>query len=233
MRTLAVLPIKSFGAAKSRLSGLLAGGSRQAIAQAMFCDTLGSLRHSEGLDAIVVVTSDRQAEAAALGRGVQVLRDDAEAGHNAAAAIGIAHAEAAEFERVLLVPGDAPMLDPDEVDALLARSETGGLDVAIVPDRHTTGTNALLIAPPGAFAPSFGPGSLDRHVTQASAAGLTHAVEPLASLALDVDTPDDLAELSAQLDARRGTAPQTRGALRQLDRSQVRGATAPRNSAAA
>ena len=36
MRTLAILPIKSFGAAKQRLSGLLGGGSREALAQAPF-----------------------------------------------------------------------------------------------------------------------------------------------------------------------------------------------------
>ena len=233
MRTLAVLPIKSFGAAKSRLAGLLASGSRQAIAQAMFCDTLGSLKHVRGLDGIVVVTGDREAEAATLGRGVQVLRDEAEAGHNAAAAIGIAHAQSGGYDRVLLVPGDAPLLDPAEVDRLLERCAAAAIGVAIVPDRHGTGTNGLLIAPPGGFAPSFGPGSRERHAEQARAGELSHSVENLASLALDVDTPDDLAALSAELEGRRGMAPQTRGALRQLDRSQVGGPTRPRATAAA
>jgi 2-phospho-L-lactate guanylyltransferase len=230
MRTLAVLPIKSFGAAKTRLSARLASGSRQAVAQAMFCDTLGSLRHVRGLEAIVVVTSDREAEAAALGRGVQLLRDDAEAGHSAAAGIGIRHAEAGGYDRVLLVPGDTPLLDPAEVDALLERSEAEGTGVTIVPDRHGTGTNGLLIRPPGAFSPSFGPGSRERHVQQAQAEGLGHSVEPLLSLSLDVDTPEDLDELQATLETRRGLAPQTRGALRQLDRSNVR---APRPKAPA
>jgi 2-phospho-L-lactate/phosphoenolpyruvate guanylyltransferase len=222
MRTLAVLPIKSFGAAKTRLAGLLGSGSRQAVAQAMFCDTLSSLRHVPGLDAIAVVTADKVAESAAIGKRVMLLRDDREAGHNAAADIGIRYGLAAAFERVLLVPGDTPLLDPAEVAALLERCEASGLAVAIVPDRHGSGTNGLLISPPDAFAPSFGPDSLRRHVDQARRGGLTYAVEPLASLTLDIDTPDDLAELSALLEARRGLAPLTRGALRQLDRSQAR-----------
>jgi len=222
MRTVAVLPIKSFGAAKTRLAALLGSGSRQAVAQAMFCDTLYALRRVRGLDAIAVVTSDTVAESAATGHGVMLLRDDREGGHNAAVGIGIRHALAGGFDRVLLVPGDTPLLDPGEISALLERSETAGRAVAIVPDRHGSGTNGLLISPPDAFSPSFGEDSLARHVGQADAAGLSHSVEPLASLALDVDTPDDLAELSAALEAGRGAAPLTRGAMRQLDRSQVR-----------
>jgi 2-phospho-L-lactate guanylyltransferase len=232
MCTLAVLPIKSFGAAKTRLSGLLGTGSRQAVAQAMFCDTLSSLRRVRGLDAILVVTSDRVAESAAVGSGIQLLRDDREAGHNAAAELGVRHALAAGFERVLLVPGDTPLLDPDEVGSLLERCETG-VAVAVVPDRHGTGTNALLLSPPDAFTPAFGPDSLRRHVEQAQRLGLRYSVEPLQSLTLDVDTPDDLAELAAVLEGRRGLAPLTRGALRQLDRSQVRHAARRRAKAAA
>ena len=62
MRTLAVLPIKSFGASKERLSGLLGRGSRQALAQAMFLDVLAALRRVRGFDAIAVVTADYAAE---------------------------------------------------------------------------------------------------------------------------------------------------------------------------
>jgi 2-phospho-L-lactate guanylyltransferase len=222
MRTLAVLPIKSFGAAKTRLAGALGSGSRQAVAQAMFCDTLHSLRRVPGLDAITVVTSDKVAESAAIGHGVMLIRDDREAGHNAAVEIGIRHAMAAGFERVLLVPGDTPLLDPAEVAGLLERCEAAGTRVGIVPDRQGGGTNALLISPPDAFSPSFGPDSLRRHVDQAQRGHLPYSVEPLPSLALDVDTPEDLAELASVLEKRRGSAPLTRGAMRQLDRSQVR-----------
>lgn len=221
MRTLAILPIKSFDAAKQRLSGLLGGGSRQALAQAMFSDVLGALRHVPGLEAVAVVTSDKQAQSAAALERVHVIEDSAQDGHSAAAMLGIRHALAAGYERVLLVPGDAPLLDPRELGDLLERSAHDDVAVAIVPDRHGTGTNGLLIAPPDCFEPSFGPGSRRRHVAAAEAAGLRHSVEPLPSLVHDVDTPDDLAELAAVLESRRGSAPSTRGALAQLQRSRV------------
>jgi len=218
MRTIAILPIKSLGAAKQRLSGQLGSGSRQALAQAMFSDVLASLRHVRGVDEVVVVTANDVAETAARGNGVRLLHDGEEAGQSAAAMIGIRHALASEYERVLLVPGDTPLLDPTELDAMLARRAP----VTIVPDRHGTGTNCLLLEPPEAIEPSFGPGSLDRHIASARAAGYEPAVDPVPSLMLDVDTPEDLAALSGLLEERRGNAPMTRGALRQLDRSKVR-----------
>jgi 2-phospho-L-lactate/phosphoenolpyruvate guanylyltransferase len=207
--------VKSFGAAKQRLAETLGAGSRQALAQAMFTDVLSTLRRAPGLDEIVVVTADRAAESAALGERVTVLGDSAQGGHSEAALVGIRHALAAGYERVLLVPGDTPLLQPGEVASLIAGAES----VAIVADRHGTGTNALVLSPPDAIEPSFGPGSFARHLAAAEGAGMSSRVVEVPSLALDVDTPDDLAELVGALESRRGQAPSTRGALRQLDRA--------------
>ena len=222
MRTLAVLPIKSFGASKQRLSGLLGRGSRQALAQGMFLDVLAALRRVEGIDAIAVVTADYAAESAARNEGVHLLFDAHEAGQSEAVAIGVRHATDLGFERVLAVPGDTPLIEPAEVAAMLERAEEDATAAVIVPDRHGAGTNALLLSPPDAVAPRFGEGSLERHRSAASAAGLEHRVEAIASLMLDVDTPEDLRLLSDALEERRGQACMTRGTLRQLDRSNAR-----------
>jgi 2-phospho-L-lactate guanylyltransferase len=221
MRTAAILPIKSFGAAKQRLSPVLGTGSRQALAQAMFSDVLGSLRKVERLESVTVVSADPAVDAAARGKGVTVIMDSAESGQSDATMVGIRHAIASGYERVLLVPGDTPLLDPVELDDLLARGEADGMQVVIVPDRHGSGTNALMISPPDAFAPSFGTDSLNRHVTLAQEAGLLHSVEEVPSLSHDVDTPDDLNTLADKLEGRRAVAPNTRGTLRQLDRARA------------
>ena len=55
MRTIAILPMKRFAEAKSRLATGIGGGARQALAQAMFADVLASLRRVEGLEAVAVV----------------------------------------------------------------------------------------------------------------------------------------------------------------------------------
>ena len=115
---------------------------------------------------------------------------------------------------MLLVPGDCPALDPGEVGALLEGYAGAGL--VIVPDRHGSGTNALLVAPPGAVEPSFGPGSFARHAALGAAAGVVVRVAQAPSLELDVDTPGDLAALRACLAARSAAAPRTRALLEKL-----------------
>lgn len=221
MSTLAVLPVKSFGAAKQRLAPALGAGSRRALAEAMLSDVLSSLGRVAELDEVVVVTADPVAEAAALGSGARVLPDTEQAGQSPAARLGVGYALSRGVERVLLVPGDTPLLDPAEVAALLRRADRERLAVVVVPDRHGKGTNALLLRPPEAIAPSFGPGSLARHRGAAAAAGVAHVVAELPSLTLDIDTDDDLNALAAVLARGGDRAPSTRTALGGLDRSPV------------
>jgi 2-phospho-L-lactate/phosphoenolpyruvate guanylyltransferase len=147
--------------------------------------------------------------------GVAVVEDPDEAGQSAAADRGIDAALVRGADRALLVPGDCPALDPREVARLLARTVEPP-SVVIVPDRHGSGTNALLLSPPGVVAPSFGAGSFARHAALAAAAGATVKVCELPSLGLDVDTPDDLAALRAALEQRPDTAARTRAVLDRL-----------------
>ena len=221
MRTAAVLPVKSFGAAKQRLGSLLGSGSRHALAQAMFQDVVSSLRKVPGIEQVVIVAAEPTVEFSAEEQ-VVLLQDELEDGQSAATLIGIRWAIDAGFERVLLVPGDTPLLAVDEVDAMLAGAAADGTSVVIVPDRHDTGTNALLLAPPDVIEPSFGPDSLARHVATAQAAAVSHRVERVPSLIFDVDTSEDLAVVAAAIEAGRMVAPRTRGALRQLDRAGAR-----------
>lgn len=226
MRTLAIVPVKGFGEAKQRLSASLAPGARSCLAQAMFSDVLAALRRCARVDEIAVVTADPAAEQLAHGRA-HVLLDTGRAGQSVAAAIGVRHALTGGFERVLLVPGDTPLADPAEVDALLDRCESDAIAVGIVADRHGTGTNALVLTPPGAIEPAFGPGSRGRHVDLAIEAGLSHRVDRVPSLEHDVDTPEDLDALREALTGVRARAQRTWGAVHQIDRTRARAQAPP------
>jgi 2-phospho-L-lactate guanylyltransferase len=212
MDTVAVLPIKTFSRAKHRLSAAVEPPGRRELAEAMVGDVLEALAAVSGLDGVIAVTAEPRAADAARRAGARVVHDDREAGQSAAAAMGVAAAAEQGAARVLLVPGDCPALDPGEVGALLAREG----QVVIVPDRHGAGTNALLLAPPGAIEPAFGPGSFARHAALAREAGVSARVAALPSLELDVDTPDDLQALRSALAARPGGATRTRALLESL-----------------
>ncbi|MGI8593090.1 MAG: 2-phospho-L-lactate guanylyltransferase [Solirubrobacteraceae bacterium] len=217
--TLAILPVKSFDDSKQRLAAEQPPGIRRALAQAMCADVLLALRRAQRVHEVVVVTDELNAGALASGHGIEVVDDPETAGQSAAASRGLARATQRGFERALLVPGDCPALDPADLDALLDRSAATQASVVIVPDRHGTGTNGLVLAPPGVIEPGFGDGSFERHCERARAAGYDPAVERVASLGLDVDTPDDLAALRSFLEGARIVAPNTRGFLSQLDRA--------------
>ncbi len=222
MRTAAILPVKRFSHAKQRLSSDVAEPMRLQLAQAMVSDVLQTLSRSRMLDLIIIVTGEpsiaSSARAEALGsHRVILLADSAEDGQNAAVTLGIQRALSVGIQRVLCVPGDCPCLDEGDLAALLApnplaHSEPRG-EVVIVPDRHGTGTNGLLLSPPTAIPPSFGQNSCERHLTLARQAQLRCSVQRLPSLMLDIDTSEDLDVLRSRLAGEDGKAPRTRRVL--------------------
>jgi 2-phospho-L-lactate guanylyltransferase len=203
MGTLAILPVKTFAQAKQRLRTGLPASTREALVEAMLADVLGALIRSS-VDRILVITASAAARQLAYDHGARVLADE-EAGHNTAAGLGVAVALGEQFDRALLVPGDCPALDPLEIDGLLIRP-VPPVSVLVVPDRHGTGTNALLLRPPDAIPPSFGPGSCQRHLALAAARNVAAERVEVPSLALDIDTPEDLEALAALSDRARRTA---------------------------
>jgi 2-phospho-L-lactate guanylyltransferase len=170
------------------------------------------------------VTREDAVAVAAHQQGAIVVEDAAESGQSAAAALGVQRALAEGIERVLCIPGDCPALDPAELEELLSAQAPGRQDeraVVIVPDRHGTGTNGLLLTPPDAIAPSFGPGSYKRHRALALTAGIAPGLEQPPSLLLDIDTGADLAALRERLAGLSARAPRTRAVLGQPERPNV------------
>lgn len=199
-RVCAILPLKPFDDAKERLATGLDPAARRMLARAMATDVLAALPRCERVAAIVVVSAEPSIGELADRRASAVLRDD-RTSHSDAAGLGIAWALEHACDAALLVPGDCPLIDPDEIDALIEHCGANAVEVAVVPDRMGTGTNALLLTPPDAIAPAFGPGSRERHLETGRAAGrVTEAID-VPTLALDLDTHDDLLELAERLGA--------------------------------
>jgi 2-phospho-L-lactate guanylyltransferase len=210
MRTAAILPVKEFGEAKRRLGESVTPALHARLVPAMVCDVLDALSRCTCVERTILVTNERELAVPARSANAIVVPDTRRCGQSEAVSLGIELALREKIDRVVCVAGDCPALDPDELARLLDGHEAG---VAIVPDRHGTGTNALALAPADAIAPSFGPGSRARHERLASGAGVTSRVVELASLMLDIDTGEDLKALRERLSGESDRAPLTRAAL--------------------
>jgi 2-phospho-L-lactate guanylyltransferase len=207
LKATAILPVKRFAAAKQRLAPGMGATHRAELASAMLEDVLDAIGAARSIERTIVVSSEPRAERVATACGAEPIADPDAGGHSGAALAGIERARQLGAECVVLLPIDCPLLAPRELERLL----TGMPEryVAVVPDRHGTGTNALALTPPDAIEPAFGEGSCARHVAAARAAGIPYGIEELPSLALDLDTPADVVALTMELERNRGRAKRT------------------------
>ena len=192
----AVIPAKSPDAAKARLAPALSAEERAALARRLFRGTVDAALACAALAGAIVVSASPELRALAVELGAHACPDPpsrhADA-LNAAIAFGCARAAALGATAALVLPADLPFLAPAVITEFLDKA--GDAAVAVAPDRANVGTNALLLRPPWALAPTFGPASCDRHRAAARARGLCAAIVRLPALALDLDTPADLALL--------------------------------------
>jgi 2-phospho-L-lactate guanylyltransferase len=208
--TLALVPVKRLGAAKSRLRGEL-GAHADELTLAMLADLLAALVASPGLARVVVVTPDEAVAqvARASGASARVAEDS---GLNEGLAAACAEL-AAPGEAVLVVLGDVAGATPRDIAALLeALAQLGGRGVVIAPSRDG-GTAALLRAPHTLMPTRFGAASAAAHRALASDAGAAFREVALPALAIDLDRPEDLAALLA---SERAEATRTRALLARL-----------------
>jgi 2-phospho-L-lactate guanylyltransferase len=207
----AILPVKRFAGAKRRLGVAVTGSERHDLIVAMLRDVLEAISNARMIERTIVVTGEPEAQQIAAGAGAETIADTPEADHSAAAVLGVEAALGHGAECVAMLPGDCPLLDAREIDRVLTGVPSSY--VTVIPDRHGSGTNGLVLAPPDAIRPAFGEGSRERHVRLARAAGLPHSVDPVESLALDLDTPADIIALTTAIEMGGGKAKHTKRAL--------------------
>ncbi len=192
----ALVPVRSIADAKKRLASCLDRDRREALALAMLEDMLAALKASSRLDRIVVVSSDTALLEHARRCGVDTLEEGPPRGLNAAVAMAAARLEAEGVRRLLTIPGDVPLLDPDEIDALFETNQER-YPVVLAPSVSVTGTNGLLTSPPTVIDFCFEGESLDAYRRECRRKEIEMFIFCLESFSIDIDTPADLAMLPA------------------------------------
>lgn len=189
---LAAVPIQTLERAKSRLAPHLDSASRRTLVLRLAERTVRLLRTVPEIADVVVVTPDPQLARHAPDWGAGVLLQ-ADRGLDRAIALVQREAVTRSFPALLVVLGDLPLLEPATLRRVLALLEP--LGIVLAPDRHGSGTNVLALAPPDLPVPAFGPESRLRHRLAARRLRCTLREVWTLPLALDLDTPDDLALL--------------------------------------
>jgi len=196
-RIVALVPVRSLSSGKSRLGEPLDAEERADLVLALLNRTVEQALDATSLAGVVVVSEDADLLRRARAIGAASLLQEHD-GLNE----GLDEARLAvrpEATAILVLPADLPAVAAAAINEL-AEAATRALKtdpdrpiVVLVSDRHGTGTNGLLIAPPDAIPFCFGPESRAAHSDAAKAAGASY-VELAGPLAFDLDTPEDLLE---------------------------------------
>lgn len=189
----AIIPTKTPGDGKNRLSSVLDGMARRKLVGVMLTHVVSAVEAARNVDRTCLVGPSRHG----LPETLPLLNDPGQ-GLNAAVASAFDEAAAGGATRVLIIHGDLPQLSTQDVE-LLAAAAPGSL--AIAPDRHGIGTNALSLPLPGAkgFTFAFGTDSFARHRAEAQRLGLATETIHSQGLAHDVDEPADLPDAEGLL----------------------------------
>jgi 2-phospho-L-lactate/phosphoenolpyruvate guanylyltransferase len=198
MKTFAILPVKRFENAKTRLSSILDMDDRILLSSLMLEDTVKILSSVRSLTQVVIVSADRRAEEMATKHGVTFLREEKEKGVNSAVAMADLYSIREAAEATVVIPQDLPLLDPIEVSKACQLAETESRCIVICPSLRYDGTNMLLRKPPSVIATFYDNDSYNMHVKAALKLGIPVKALFSKSVMYDIDTPEDAQQLTKE-----------------------------------
>lgn len=187
----AIVPVKPLRRGKSRLAGTLSEDERTELNRSLLQNTLKTFADLKEVEEVLVISRDPQALAIARQLGARTVRENGQPELNTALQRATVIAQVYATRGVLVLPADLPLVTREDVLTLIERAGEPPA-VVIAPDRHGTGTNALLISPAGLIEYDFGKDSFERHCQRAREAGARLEIVDLPTLGLDLDLPEDL-----------------------------------------
>ena len=189
----AIVPVNVLKLSKVRLTPLLSPSERAQLSVAMLKDTLEALRKAKRLDRLTVVSADYAVRKIARSYGASWLWEGSRRGLNKAIRMGIRESKRKGASAALIIHADIPLITPHDIVDFL--DHAADYSVALAPSKEGTGTNALLMQPPGVIRPLFGRDSLQKHLALANRQRVSRRVIRTKGISFDVDEPKDLRRL--------------------------------------
>ena len=189
MKTVAIIPVKSFSRAKSRLA--LSLEKTELLCELMLDEVLQTISASKKIDSTIIVSRDQSAFNIGKKYHVVEIFDELESGVNNAISLADDYISDSEFNTSIIFPQDIPFFDIDDIDNLFSFYQKKN-SVIIVPSRHFNGTNSLLRNPTNVMNTRYDEGTYKSHLDQAKSNNIDVSLVLIQHLMLDIDTYNDI-----------------------------------------
>jgi 2-phospho-L-lactate/phosphoenolpyruvate guanylyltransferase len=195
MKTFAIVPIKRFENAKTRLSSILDKDDRIRLSLLMLEDTLKILSAVHLLTQVITVSADKRVEEIAVKYGANFLLEEKERGVNSAVALADSYCMKEAADATMVIPYDLPLLDSTDISKACELAKNESRCIVICPSLRYDGTNMLLRKPPSIITTFYDADSYNMHVKAAIRLGIPVKRLFSKSLMHDIDTPEDALEI--------------------------------------
>ncbi len=188
MKTVAIIPVKSFSKAKTRLS--ISSEKTVDICKIMLNEVLQTISSTNKIDNTIIVSRDESAFD--IGKKFNVIQvfDESESGVNNAISLVDDYISDSEFDTSVILPQDIPFFNTSDLDNLFSFFQKNS--VIIVPSRHFNGTNALLRNPAKIMTTRYDEGTYKSHLDQAKSSKIDLSLLLIRRLMLDIDDKVDI-----------------------------------------
>jgi len=195
MNLFAIVPVKRFENAKTRLSSVLDKEDRVRLSTLMLDDTLRILSVAPSLSRVIIVSSDKRAHELATKHGVNFLNEEKEMGVNSAVALADSYCIREAADATIIIPHDLPLINESDISKAQELAQKQDQCVVICPSHRYDGTNMLLRKPPSVIATFYDLNSYRMHIKAAASLGISIKYFFSKGLMYDVDTPEDVMHL--------------------------------------
>ena len=191
MKTAAIVPVKTFAKAKTRLN--LSPQKIENLCLIMLEEILHVLCASQHIDDVVLVTQEQKAIKLSekYGGKITVIMDKGETGVNDAVSLADRYLSENNFDASIVFPQDIPFIKTQDIDFML-NYKTHPNFAIIVPSRRFDGTNALARMPIDLMPTHYDEDSYKMHMNTAKKHTLNVAMIFVKRIMWDIDSAEDL-----------------------------------------
>jgi len=189
LRIGAIIPVKTFSRAKTRLN--LSQDRTERICEAMLESVLQNVTRSDIIEKTVLVSKDEKALGIGKKFGALGIYDESEQGVNSAVLLADDYFSQEGFGATMVFPQDIPLIQPEDVGTLY-QMRTSDRCVLVVPSRKFDGTNALFRTPTNVMETHYDEDSYKIHMNTAEKRNASSALVLIRRIMLDIDDQSDL-----------------------------------------